>query len=613
MVVEHDVIRDSLARLEQAGKEKKVSSSAAGNIRRWLTDPEFEEYLPQLVELIQGDRWQELNDAFWQVIPFGTGGRRGRMFPVGTNAINDRTIGESAQGVADYVRSVFSQKPLSCVIAYDTRHRSRHFAELCAEVLVASGFTVYFLDGFRSTPELSFAVRYKKCDCGIIVTASHNPPSDNAVKVYWNTGGQVLPPHDQRMIESVMAVRAIRRIPFAEAVKNGQVVFCQDEVDAAYHEAVRRQSHPGPRNLRILYSPLHGVGTTAVLPALKYAGFSDVEVFGPHAEPSGDFPNVPNHVANPENKAVFEPLILRAKEIDADIALATDPDCDRLGCAVPISYEKDSGWTTLTGNQIGVLLTDYVIRKAQEAGQLTPQHYVVETLVTTRLMGRLARKAGVRAIDDLMVGFKWIGGVMDYEGPDHFLIGAEESYGFLIGDHARDKDGAVAAMVLCELAAEMKCHNKTLVDRLEELFREHGLHEETAFSIDLPGERGMQLMTGLMQKFRTEPPQELGGRKVVAVHDLAQPIDVDPCDEWNYAMAAARRGNVVVLDLDEHGDNRVAIRPSGTEPKCKFYIFGYIPPAALGELHQARDRLQAQLKRVAEDLKGYSMQQVSQG
>ncbi|HPU07938.1 MAG TPA: phospho-sugar mutase, partial [Thermogutta sp.] len=377
MVVEYDVIRDSLARLEEAEQNNSVSPSAARNIRRWLTEAEFTEYAPQIVEMIQAGRWQELNDVFWQIIPFGTGGRRGRMFPVGTNAINDRTIGESAQGVADYVRSVFGEKALSCVIAYDTRHRSRHFAELCAEVMVASGFTVFFLDGFRSTPELSFAVRYKKCDCGIMVTASHNPPSDNAVKVYWNTGGQVLPPHDQRMIEAVMGVRAIRRVPFAEAVKNGQVVFCQDEVDAAYFEGLRRQSHEGPRNLSILYSPLHGVGTTAVLPALKNAGFAQIEVFGPHAEPSGDFPNVPNHVANPENKKVFEPLIARAKEIGADIALATDPDCDRLGCAVPETYERNAAWTTLTGNQIGSLLTDYVIRKAQEAGQLTPQHYVV--------------------------------------------------------------------------------------------------------------------------------------------------------------------------------------------------------------------------------------------
>jgi len=611
MVVEHDVIRDSLTRLAQAESSKQVSSSAAGNIRRWLTDSEYSEYLPQLTELIREGRWQELNDVFWQVIPFGTGGRRGRMFPVGTNAINDRTIGESAQGVADYVRSVFPQRSLSCVIAYDTRHRSREFAELCAEVFAASGFTVYFLDGFRSTPELSFAVRYKKCDCGVIVTASHNPPSDNAVKVYWNTGGQVLPPHDQRMIESVMGVRAIRRVPFAEAVKNGRVVFCQEDVDAAYYKALQRQSHSGPRNLKILYSPLHGVGTSAVLPALRGTGFTDIEVFGPHAEPSGDFPNVPNHVANPENKAVFDPLIVRAREIGADVALATDPDCDRLGCAVPISYEKDAPWVTLTGNQIGSLLTDYVIRKAQESGMLTPEHYVVETLVTTRLMGRIARKAGVRVIDDLMVGFKWIGGVMDYEGPERFLLGAEESYGFLIGDHARDKDGAVAAMVLCELAAELKSRNQTLVRRLEELFQEHGLHEEAAFSIDLPGERGMQLMQELMQRFRSEPPGELGGQKVISIHDLNQPIDVDPADEWAYAMAAARRGNVVVLDLDDRGDNRVAVRPSGTEPKCKFYIFGYVSPSAIGDLGRTRKQLQGQLKLVADDLRRYALQQVS--
>lgn len=606
MTTRLDTPADVLQKLEQAAARNLLSPSAVANIRRWLTEPGYAEYAPQVAQLIREERWQDLNDVFWQVIPFGTGGRRGRMFPVGTNAINDRTIGESAQGVANYVRSVFPGKALACVIAYDTRHRSRHFAELCAEVMAAAGFTVYFLDGFRSTPELSFAVRHNRCDCGIMVTASHNPPSDNAVKVYWNTGGQVLPPHDKRMIDAVMAVQDIQRIPFAQAVEEGRVIFCQQEVDAAYRAALRRVSYPGPRDLKILYSPLHGVGTTAVLPALDVAGFREIEVYGPHAEPNGDFPNVPNHIANPENAAVFEPLISRAQEISADIVLATDPDCDRLGCAGPVSLEKGAAWTTLTGNQIGSLLTDYVLSKKEARGDLTPRHYVVDTLVTTRLIGRIGRHAGVRVIDDLMVGFKWIGGTMEQEGPEYFLLGAEESYGFLIGDHARDKDGAVASMCLCELAAELKSQGKTLVARLDELYREYGLHLETAFSISMPGESGMQQMRTLMERFRSQPPQELAGQRVVRVVDFLQPIEEDPNNELAYAMAAARRGDVVVLQLDEAGDNRVAVRPSGTEPKCKFYIFGYRSPESLRDLAVAKKELQIQLEAVAKALRQFA-------
>lgn len=605
MVLAQRLAEKALSELAQAEALGKISHSAAENIRRWLTQPYYAEYTPELVALIEGGRWNELNDVFWQVIPFGTGGRRGRMFPVGCNAINDRTIGESAQGVADYVRSVFPSQELGCAIAYDTRHRSREFAQLCAGVMAASGFTVYFLDGFRSTPELSFAVRYKKCQCGLMVTASHNPPSDNAVKVYWASGGQVLPPHDERMIRSVMAVQEIRRISFSQGVNEGRILLCQDEVDRAYIEALRKQSHPGPRNLRILYSPLHGVGATAVIPALEADGFRDIHIYGPHAEPNGDFPNVPNHIANPENDAVFVPLIEEARKLGADIALATDPDCDRLGCAVPVNGDKDAPWGTLTGNQIGALLTDYVIRKAKEAGRLTPQHYVVETLVTTRLIGRIAKRYGVRVIDDLMVGFKWIGGTIDYEGPEYFLLGAEESYGFLIGDHARDKDGAVAAMVLCELAAELKLEGKTLAMHLEDLFRTYGLHLETAFSITLPGQEGMQKTLELMTRFRTSPPASLGGKRVVKVRDFNQPVG-DHEDELELAMTAARRGNVVVLDLDEDAHQYVAVRPSGTEPKCKFYIFGYVPPEAVGDLAVAKQRLRSELEAVAADLRSYS-------
>lgn len=593
----------ALAEAEQRGE---ISTSAAENVRAWLTEPYYAAYAPEVAKMIETRQWKELNELFWQVIPFGTGGRRGRMFPVGTNAINDRTIGESAQGVADYVKSVKPGKPWSCGIAYDTRHRSRHFAELCAGIMAANGFTVHFLDNYRSTPEISFLIRYKQCDCGIMVTASHNPPSDNAVKVYWSTGGQVLPPHDRGMIECVKRVREIRSMPFAEALAKGLVVPCTEETDAAYRAALARQSRPGPRDLKVLYSPLHGVGATAVLPGLSAAGFTQVEVFEPHAEPSGDFPNVVDHVANPENPRVFDGMIEDARRRGFDLILATDPDADRLGCAAPLTPDADAPWTTLTGNQIASLMADYLLSRHRAEGTLTPRHYVVETLVTTRLIGRIAAAYGVRCIDDLMVGFKWIGGTIEHEGPEGFVLGAEESYGYLVGDHARDKDGAVSAIVLCELAAHLKRRGKTLPMQLDELFRRFGVHAERAFSVAMPGAAGMTKMAALMDRFRQAPPQRLGGLDVTQVQDLRRPVG-DYDNELELAMAAARSGDVVVLELAGSG-NRVAVRPSGTEPKCKFYMFAAEVPDPTADVAALRNVLDSRLAAVEADLRAYASQ-----
>ncbi|MEM7314418.1 MAG: phospho-sugar mutase, partial [Planctomycetota bacterium] len=373
----------ALQELATAHAAGKITASAVENITNWLNQSRYADYAPQVINHIAESRWQELDDAFWTIIPFGTGGRRGKMYPIGSNAINDRTIGESAQGLAEYVKSQNESGELACAIAYDTRHRSIEFSRLCAEVMVANGFTVYYLDEHRSTPELSFMVRLKNCSCGIMVTASHNPPSDNAVKAYWSTGGQILPPHDKGVIDRVMSADAIQRSDFDEAVAAGKIVLCKEEVDPAFIAELKGQSFPGPRDLKVIYSPLHGVGSTAVVPALEADGFTDVEVYGPHAEPNGDFPNVPGHVSNPENAAVFDSIIERAREVGADLILATDPDCDRLGCASPITSDSSGAWRTYNGNQIGVLLTDYVLEQRKKSGAISPEHFLVKTLVTT--------------------------------------------------------------------------------------------------------------------------------------------------------------------------------------------------------------------------------------
>src|SRR4051794_37294211 len=287
-----DQLQQSLAQVKQAVADGKLSSTAAENIRAWLSEARYAAYAKEVAETIAAGKWQVLDDVFWTVIPFGTGGRRGKMYPIGSNAINERTIGESAQGLADYVKDTLGPNAqLSCAIGYDTRHRSDHFARLCSEIMTAAGFTVCFLNGYRATPELSFTVREKKCSCGIMVTASHNPPSDNAVKVYWSTGGQILPPHDKGIIERVMNTQEIRRANFDEMLAAGKIVMCQDEIDVKFQQAVLTQATPGPRDLQVIYSPLHGVGSTAVIPVLEADGFKSVEVFGPHSKPDGDFPN----------------------------------------------------------------------------------------------------------------------------------------------------------------------------------------------------------------------------------------------------------------------------------------------------------------------------------
>ena len=576
-------VDQALQDVQSAVSEGKLSPAAAGNIRVWLVEPYLAEYRPQVLEHIVAGKWEELNNVFWTVIPFGTGGRRGRLYPIGCNAINDRTIGESAQGLADYVKATSGNKPLSCAIAYDTRHRSREFAQLCAEIMAAAGFNVYFLDGYRSTPELSFAVRYKQCDCGIIITASHNPPTDNAVKVYGPTGGQLLPPHDAESIDYMQRVTWIRRMPFSEACHMGKVVFCQDEVDSAFADAVLRQRIAGPRNLKIIYSPLHGVGASAVCPVLERDGFTDVELFGPHADPNPEFPNVPGNSANPENPAVFDIIIERAKQVRAELVLATDPDADRLGCAAPKTLSPDSQWGILTGNQIGSLLADFLLSQRKAAGVLTPRHYVVKTLVTTELIRRIADSYGVQTVGDLMVGFKYIAGQMDARGPEYFVFGAEESYGFLAGDHVRDKDGAVAAMLLAELTARLKAEGRTLHQQLDALLVRHGCHSESQLSEQMPGEKGMENMAALMNELRERPPQQIGGLQVVAVRDYLD----GTLTAWDGSRKELRgpKGDMLIFDLSPEG-NYVAVRPSGTEPKIKFYFFAYDPPAG-------RDRLEA--------------------
>ncbi len=601
--------QQALQTLESAVRDGHLTESAGVNIRAWLTEPRYADYAAAVAEHLAQAKWKELDDAFWTIIPFGTGGRRGRMYPFGSNTINNRTIGESAQGLADYVRAhpeafqpvLGENDGLACAIAYDTRHRSREFAELCAEIMAANGFKVWFLDGHRSTPELSVAVRHMRCNCGIMVTASHNPPSDNAVKVYAATGGQLLPPHDRGVIDRVMNVDAIARKPFAECLESGAVQYCQEEVDRAYIENMLAQSQlegTPPAPLSILYSPMHGVGATSVIPALNGVGFQQVEVFGPHAQPDGNFPNVPGHVANPENPETFTSMIAHAEQSGAELILSTDPDADRLGAAARLAPGQP--FATFTGNEIGALLTDYVLSAQQQRGALTPDHYVVKTLVTTELIRRIADRYGVKTYGNLQVGFKWIAQAIDEVGPERFVLAAEESHGYQAGTYARDKDAGVAAMLLAELAAQCKAQGQTLHQRLNQLFVQHGAHAERTVSLSFPGSEGMARMKALMASIRSEPPSQLAGLAVKQVRDYGNGT-VTPAGGTPGPLDGPR-GDMVICDLEAEG-NYAAVRPSGTEPKVKFYLFTYQAVDSPEQLAEVRSRLAARLDALESDLK----------
>jgi phosphoglucomutase/phosphomannomutase len=415
------------------------------------------------------------------------------------------------------------------------------------------------------------------------------------VKVYWSTGGQILPPHDKGIIDRVMNVQEIRRADFDKMRAAGKIVFCLEEIDAKFQAAVLTQATPGPRELKIIYSPLHGVGRTAVVPVLAADGFKDVEVFGPHAEPNGDFPNVPGHVANPENAPVFDSIIVRAREAGANIALATDPDCDRIGCAAPLTFAPGAPWRTLTGNQLGALLGDFVLETRRNAGQLTSQHFIVETLVTTQMVRRIGDSYGVRTIGDLLVGFKWIAKAIDDFGPDFFVYGTEESHGYMAGSYVRDKDGAVASLLLCELAAKLKEAGQTLHEKLDSLFWQHGAHAERTVSVQMPGSEGMVRMKEVMAAFRAAPPMEIGGDRVQQIRDYERKT-VTPAG-GQPAPLAGPKGDLVFLDLATEG-NYVACRPSGTEPKIKFYMFTYKPPEQISNLDAAKAELEVRLTRM---------------
>ncbi len=601
---------DMLTLIDQAAKNGRLTGDSPANLRSWLTRESVAQYRPRIVQLITGCEWEKLDAMFWTAIPFGTGGRRGPMGEMGPATINDRTIAESAHGMAVYLRSTGCATGGSGVIAHDTRNNSAHFARITACTFAAHGLKVFLFDGHRSTPELSYAVRKLDCNVGVVISASHNPPADNGFKAYWDNGAQVISPHDKGIVKEVEKADVIPTVDFAAAVADGRIQIVGSDIDRDYVAEVLNLSESPGRSISAVYTPLHGVGETNVYAVIKAAGFQNVSIFEPHRAPDGNFPNVPNHFPNPENLEVFSPVVdwIKSTNNSAELILASDPDADRLGVMV---RNLTGEFTALTGNQVGALITDFLFRKRKASGRFSPQDYVVETLVTTPLTRAVAGHHGARCFYELLVGFKYIAQTMEEQGTDHFVFGTEESIGFLAGSYCRDKDASVAALYILELADELKAEGKSLLNQLDQLYKDCGYHCEGQKSIYCEGPAGKAKIDGLMQTLRDAPPDRFGSILFTEALDYSSGRCVSIPSGTPLPEIMHPRGDLLVYKSDASQSVRfqIAGRPSGTEPKIKFYLFCQ-SDVINGDLDAARSAGDKVMQDVQQALGDWAQQQL---
>ena len=539
---------------------------------QWIANPYFDEATKEELKSIAEDE-NEIKERFYMDLEFGTAGLRG-IIGAGTNRMNIYVVRRATQGLANYIAKV-DKKSQGVAIAYDSRHMSPEFAQEAALCLAANGIKAYIFETLRPTPELSFAVRHLGCVAGINVTASHNPPEYNGYKVYWEDGAQITPPHDSGIMGEVKAIsdwNTVKTMDKAEAEKAGLFEVIGKEVDDAYMAELKKQVihmdaiQAEGKNLKIVYTPLHGTGNIPARRILKELGFENVYVVKEQELPDGDFPTV--SYPNPEAAEAFELGLKLAKEVDADLVLATDPDADRLGVRVK---DKNGEYHDLTGNMSGCLLANYEIsqRKAVN-GSLPEDGALIKTIVTTNLADAIAKGYGVKLIE-VLTGFKFIGQqILGFEksGKGSYLFGFEESYGCLIGTYARDKDAIVATMALCEAAAYYKTQGKTLWDAMIEMYEQFGYYKDDIKSVTMKGIEGLQKIQDIMNSLRQNPPAEFAGHKVTAVRDYKADTITDVATG---AVKPTGLPNSNVLYYELTNDAWVCVRPSGTEPKVKFY------------------------------------------
>jgi len=561
------------------------------NIRQraeaWTREPHDARTREAVQAMLDDTDPSALEEAFHQDLTFGTGGMRGIMGP-GTNRMNAAVVAMATQGLADYVLAAHEGDGTPAVaIAHDSRNHSDTFTQVAAEVLAGNGIAAHVFPALRPTPELSFAIRRLGCQAGIVITASHNPKEYNGYKVYWSDGGQIVPPHDKGIIERVREVEGLAAV--RRAAPDDALIHTIDvQLDKDYHQAIagHRISEAlieEGSDLGIVYSPLHGTGTVSMAPALAACGFRNVEVLAAQSEPDGNFPTVES--PNPEEASALRLAIERATESGAQLVLATDPDSDRVGAAV---RQEDGDFRLLNGNEMASLLVHYVLKAKAERGKLEEGDFVARTVVTTRLISDIAAEFDV-PVAETLTGFKWIAAeIAAREGHGRFLVGGEESYGYLIGDEVRDKDAIAAACMIAELADVEWRRGRTLLDRLRDLHRHHGVYREALVSLKREGIAGAAEIRAMIEGFRTAPPAKLGGETVAEVRDHGP--------GWNGLPPS----NVVQF-LTEEGA-LVTARPSGTEPKIKFYFSVRAPWNETSTYAEVWSELGARMVRLGEDV-----------
>jgi phosphoglucomutase/phosphomannomutase len=596
---------------------KHFKTDALDRLEVWLTEAMFVDYVPQIEHLIASGQWEFLLDSFYQVIPFGTGGRRG-LVGVGPNRINPWTIQASAQGHSQYLFKAHgdSAGKRGLVLAYDVRRFSdlgryaadrpnpvkdldcRQLAEAAAQVYTANGIKVFLFESTRSTPELSFAIRHLNAVSGCMFSASHNLPTDNGKKVYDQHGGQLIPPQDQELVDEVTKhVAAIQIMDLDTASQKGLLETIGRDVDDAYHAAVAGLQLSDVRGVKILYSPLHGTGLTSVYPVLTAMGF-DIHLDPATSNLSGAFENVTFNIPNPEVTQSFDSAIPNADAIAADVIMSTDPDADRIG----IMVRHEGKWEFLNGNEIGIVLTEYAIDQYRLQGRLSKNHVIIKTEVTSSLIDTIASQNDIQCVGDLLVGFKYIGERMnrlEADGrQDNFILGTEESHGFLMGNYARDKDAAGAAVWLAELTSRLKSEGRTLVDYLDGIYAKYGYCHNYLTEIRLLGAKGIGQIAGIMTHLRENTISTVGDFKVARKIDRWRG---EPQPHLSKTDTSSR--NVLILKMDnlpETRSIRITVRPSGTEPKFKIYIEVLGRPFDLSDSDDAKARIvqvQEQLER----------------
>lgn len=568
-------------------------------VNMWLSGS-FDEATKNEIKKLEAENPDELTEAFYKNLEFGTGGLRGIM-GVGTNRINKYTIGMATQGYANYLKKTYPGGEIRVAIAHDSRNNSRRFAEITANVMAGNGIRAYLFESLRPTPELSFAIRYLGCQGGVVCTASHNPKEYNGYKAYWNDGGQLVPPHDKNVIAEVDKIASVDEVRWNPAGgQAGEVKLIGKDIDEAYWQMAKELSvYPEviakQHDLKIVYTPIHGTGIMLVPELLKRYGFTNVTIVEDQAKPDGNFPTVV--YPNPEESEAMSIGLRKAKELDADILLGTDPDADRVGIAVK---DHKGNWVLVNGNQTAVLAFNYLIEARKAKGIARANDMVVKTIVTTDMINRIARENNVTCYD-VLTGFKWIAELIkEKEASENYIIGGEESYGLMVGSKLRDKDAVSAVAILSEMAAYEKNKGRSLFEKLIDLYVQYGFYKEHLISITRKGMRGQEEIAEMMESFRKNTPKTINGSPVVQLLDYELRKGKNPAteEEWEIKLP---KSNVLQFILED--GSKISARPSGTEPKIKFYFSVNSKLASAADFDKMSAELDQRIQSIIDDLK----------